>query len=216
LIKKNFTKNHVIVFGINTIDNVTEEYFNSLVVIDNNFKILHKYNKKKLVPFGEFLPLEFFFNKIGLKKITEGQGSFSKGKKQENIILNNLNILPLICYEIIFPELTQKADRKTNLILNISEDGWFGDSIGPYQHFAKAIFRSIENNSFLIRSANKGISAIINNKGEILKQLNTDEAGSIEMNIPVIKSEYKNKNDLIFFILLFTYLIIFLIYKNKY
>ena len=215
LIKKNFTKNHVIVFGINTIDNVTEEYFNSLVVIDNNFKILHKYNKKKLVPFGEFLPLEFFFNKIGLKKITEGQGSFSKGNKQENIILNNLNILPLICYEIIFPELTQKADRKTNLILNISEDGWFGDSIGPYQHFAKAIFRSIENNSFLIRSANKGISAIINNKGEILKQLNTDEAGSIEMNIPVVKSEYKNKNDLIFFILLFTYLLIFLIFKNK-
>ena len=121
----------------------------------------------------------------------------------------------MICYEIIFPELIQKADEKTNLIVNISEDGWFGDSIGPHQHFAKAVFRSIENNSFLLRSANKGISAIINNKGEIVKQLNADEVGSIEMNIPVMKSEYKNKNDLIFFILLFTYLSIFIILKKK-
>ena len=191
------------------------KYFNSLVIIDNNFKLLHQYNKKKLVPFGEFLPFEFFLNKIGLKKITQGQDSFLKGDKQGNIVLNDLNILPLICYEIIFPELTQKADIKTNLILNISEDGWFGDSIGPHQHFAKAIFRSIENNSFLVRSANKGISTIINNKGEIVKKLNTNEVGSIEMDIPVIKSAYKNKNDLIFFILLFTYLLIFLIFKNR-
>ena len=132
-----------------------------------------------------------------------------------NIIINNLNILPLICYEVIFPELTQQSNSKTNLIVNISEDGWFGNSIGPQRHFPKAIFRSIENNSFLVRSANKGISAIINNKGEIIKQLNTNEAGSIEMYIPVIKSEYKNKNDLIFFILLFTYLLIFLIFKDK-
>ncbi len=215
LIKKNFTEKHLIVFGINTIDKVTGKYFNSLVIIDNNFKLLHQYNKKKLVPFGEFLPFEFFLNKIGLKKITQGQDSFLKGDKQGNIVLNDLNILPLICYEIIFPELTQKADIKTNLILNISEDGWFGDSIGPHQHFAKAIFRSIENNSFLVRSANKGISTIINNKGEIVKKLNTNEVGSIEMDIPVIKSAYKNKNDLIFFILLFTYLLIFLIFKNR-
>ena len=150
-----------------------------------------------------------------MKKITEGHGSFSKGKKQKNIILNDVNILPLICYEIIFPELTQQASSNTNLIVNISEDGWFGDSIGPHQHFAKAIFRSIENDSFLVRSANKGISAIINNKGEIIKTLNTYETGSIEMDIPLLQSEYKNKNDLIFFILLFTYLSIFLIFKNK-
>ncbi len=121
----------------------------------------------------------------------------------------------MICYEIIFPELAQKANNKTNMIVNISEDGWFGNSIGPHQHFAKAIFRSIENNSFLVRAANKGISAIISNKGEITKKLNTYETGNIDMDIPLLKSEYKNKNDLIFFILLFTYLTIFLIFKNK-
>ena len=72
--------------------------------------------------------------------------------------------MPLICYEIIFTELVQKSDQNTNLIVNISEDGWFGKSIGPYQHFAKGIFRAIEHNSYLLRSTNKGISAIINNK----------------------------------------------------
>ena len=215
LIKNNFTENHSILFGINTLDKNSGEYFNSLVIVNNKFEILHQYNKKKLVPFGEFLPFEEVLNKLGLKKITQGHGSFSKGKIQENILFNNLNILPLICYEIIFPELTQKANSQTNLIVNISEDGWFGNSIGPHQHFAKAIFRSIENNSFLVRSANKGISAIINNKGEIIKKLNTYEAGNIEMDIPLLQSEYKNKNDLIFFILLFTYLFIFLIFKNK-
>ena len=121
----------------------------------------------------------------------------------------------MICYEVIFPELIQKSDYKTNLIVNISEDGWFGNSIGPQQHFAKAIFRAVENNSFLVRSANKGISAIISNKGQIIKKLNVNEAGNIEMEVPLIISEHKNKNDLIFFILLFTYLIIFLIFKNK-
>ena len=215
LINNSFKEKHLILFGINTLNKNTGEYFNSLIVVNDKLKILYKYDKKKLVPFGEFLPFEIFFNKFGLKKITQGYGSFSQGKIQKNFILNNLNILPLICYEIIFPELSQKANEKTNLIVNISEDGWFGDSIGPHQHFAKAIFRSIENNSFLVRSANKGISAIINNKGEIIKELNTFETGSIEMDIPLLKSEYKNKNDLIFFILLFTYLSIFLIFKKK-
>jgi apolipoprotein N-acyltransferase len=176
---------------------------------------LHNYNKIKLVPFGEFLPFEKQLNKIGLKKITQGHGSFLKGDAQKNIVFNRLSILPLICYEIIFPELTQKANNKTNLIVNISEDGWFGNSIGPHQHFAKAIFRAIENNSFLIRSANKGISAIISNKGEIIKKLNVYESGNIEMDIPMLNNKYKNKNDLIFFTLLFTYLLIFLIFNYR-
>ena len=215
LIKNKFNKNHFILFGINTLDKNSGENFNSMIVVNNDFELIRQYNKIKLVPFGEFLPFEFFLNKIGLRKITQGHGSFSAGKEYKNIILDNINILPLICYEIIFPELSQKVSSKTNLVVNISEDGWFGDSIGPQQHFAKAIFRAIENNSFLVRSANKGISAIISNKGEIIKKLNINETGSIEMNIPLIKSEYKNKNDLIFFILLFTYLIIFLILRKK-
>ena len=108
----------------------------------------------------------------------------------------------------------QKSDYNTNLIINISEDGWFGKSIGPDQHFSKSIFRAIENNTFLLRSANKGISAIIDNKGNIIKQLKRNEAGSIEFEVPLIKSN-KVKNDLIFFLLLITYLSIFIIYRKK-
>ena len=215
VIQSNFTKNHLILFGINTFDKSSGKYFNSLVIVNHKFELLYQYNKIKLVPFGEFLPFENFLSQFGLKKITQGHLSFSKGKNKTNIVIDNLNILPLICYEIIFPSLTQNSNKKTNLIVNISEDGWFGNSIGPHQHFAKAIFRSIENNSFLIRSANKGISAIISNKGEIIKKLNTNETGNIEMNVPLLKSKYKNKNDLIFFVLLFTYLLIFITFKKN-
>ena len=88
---------------------------------------------------------------------------------------------------MIFTDLVYKSDENTNLIINISEDGWFGESIGPDQHFAKSIFRAIENNSFLLRSANKGISVIIDNKGNIIKQLNRNEAENIEFKVPLIK-----------------------------
>jgi apolipoprotein N-acyltransferase len=185
-----------------------------MLVINNKFEVIQIYNKRKLVPFGEFLPFENTLNKFGLKKITEGHGSFLNGQDNKNIILENLSILPLICYEVIFTNLIQQSAIDTNLIVNISEDGWFGKSIGPDQHFAKAIFRAIENNTFLIRSTNRGISAIIDNKGNILKRMNRNEAGNIEFEIPLIKSN-KTKNDLIFFILLITYLLIFLIYKKQ-
>ena len=160
------------------------------------------------------MPLETILNKFGLKKITEGYGSFLKGDNQTNLKINGLNILPLICYEVIFTKFIQSSDPNTNLIVNISEDGWFGNSIGPHQHFAKSIYRAIERNSFLIRSANGGISAIINNKGEVVKKLNSKEVGNIDLEVPLIKSKNKNKNDLIFFILLITYILIFNI-KNK-
>ena len=214
LIKKYFSKEHIIIFGVNQLDLKSGNFYNSMLVVDNNFTIIGNYNKRKLVPFGEFLPFENFLYNFGLKKITEGHGSFLKGIKNNNILINEINFLPLICYEIIFADLIQKSDSETNLIINISEDGWFGNTIGPDQHFTKSIFRAIENNTFLLRSANKGISAIIDNKGKIIKKLNRNEAGNIELNVPLIKSK-KIKNDLIFFVLLITYLLFFLIYKRK-
>jgi apolipoprotein N-acyltransferase len=186
-----------------------------MIVTNNNFELIQSYDKLKLVPFGEFLPFEKKLNKFGLKKITEGYGSFLKGTKNNILTIDKVNILPLICYEIIFTDLIQKSNYDTNLIINISEDGWFGNSIGPDQHFSKSIFRAIENNTFLLRSANKGVSAIIDNKGNIIKQLNRNDTGNIEFEVPLIKSK-KVKNDLIFFILLTTYLLFFFIYKKNY
>ena len=214
LISNNFSKNHLIILGTNTLEPSSGNLYNSMLIVDNDFKIIQSYNKRKLVPFGEFLPFENFLNNFGLKKITEGHGSFLKGLKNDNLIVDNLNILPLICYEVIFTKLVQNSNVNTNLIVNISEDGWFGDTIGPEQHFAKSIFRAIENNTFLLRSANRGVSAIIDNKGNIIKRINRNEAGNIEFEVPLVKSN-KIKNDLIFFILLITYLLIFFIYKKQ-
>ncbi len=214
LIKNNFSDKHIIIFGANKFDNETGKFYNSLFAINNNFEIIQSYDKQKLVPFGEFLPFEKLLSTLGLKKITEGSGSYSIGKKNENIIIDELNILPLICYEIIFTNLVQQSNHNTNLIINISEDGWFGKTIGPSQHYAKSILRAVENNTFLLRSANKGLSAIIDNKGNTIKQLNQNEAGNIVLEVPLIKSN-KNKNDLIFFIVLITYLCIFFINKEK-
>ena len=213
-ISDNFSHNHSIIFGANKLDKKTGNFFNSIFLVDNNFEIIQSYNKQKLVPFGEFLPFEKLLKKFGLKKITEGYGSFLRGDKNKNLIIGNLNILPLICYEVIFTNFIQKSSNETNLIVNISEDGWFGNSIGPDQHFAKSIFRAIENNTFFLRSANKGMSAVIDNKGNIIRQLNRNEAGSIEFEVPLIKSN-KNKNDLIFFALLITYIFIFFNYRKK-
>ncbi len=210
----NFDKNHFIAFGINRMDENGRGVYNSLVIVNNQMEILQEYKKQKLVPFGEFLPFEIILGNLGLKKVTEGFGSFLKGGKQGNLKVDTLNILPLICYEIIFTQFIQQSSLDTNLIINVSEDGWFGETIGPYQHFAKATFRSIEQNSFLVRSANKGISAIISNKGEIIKNLQPNETGNIQLEIPLIKNKYKNRNDLIFFLLLFTYILIFYFYKK--
>ena len=215
IIEENFNKNHLILFGINTFDQEKNGLYNSMVIVDNRLEIIQQYKKQKLVPFGEFLPFKKILNNFGLKKITEGHGSFLKGNKQGNLIINQLNILPLICYEVIFTKFIQQSNLETNLIINISEDGWFGNTIGPHQHFAKGIFRAIEQNSFLIRSTNKGISAIINNKGQVVKKLNALEAGNIELEVPLIKTNNKNKNDLIFFALLFTYISFFKFNKKN-
>ena len=148
LISRNFSKNHFILFGVNKLEKESGNFYNSMLIVNNNFKILQSYNKRKLVPFGEFLPFESLLSNFGLKKITEGHGSFLKGFKDNNLVIDNLNILPLICYEVIFNDLVQRSGEDTNLIINISEDGWFGKSIGPDQHFSKSIFRAIENNTF--------------------------------------------------------------------
>ena len=213
--EKEFSDNHLILFGVNTTADNQDDHqvFNSLVIINNKFDVLFKYNKIKLVPFGEFLPFNNILGNFGLKKITEGYGEFSRGEEASIFMLDKLKLLPLICYEIIFPELSNNQKQK-NVIVNISEDAWFGKTIGPSQHLAKAIFRSIENNVFVIRSANKGFSAFIDNKGQLKKSLQPNEAGIIELNVPFIDNTQKNyKIDLIFFALLFTCIIIFLTFK---
>jgi len=100
IFEENYSDEHKIIMGINSMEET--KVFNSMVVLDRYLNILAKYNKNKLVPFGEFLPFENFFNKFGLKKITQGYGSFSKDNERNIISINNINFVPLICYEIIY------------------------------------------------------------------------------------------------------------------
>ena len=103
---------------------------------------------------------------------------------------NEKFILPLICYEIIYSGKIKNKKSIPDLVVNISEDAWFGQSIGPHQHFSKAIYRSIEEGIFIARSANKGISAFIDPNGRMLKSLNTGESGNIELNFPHFNQIY--------------------------
>jgi len=224
LFSNKFSDNHLIILGINNFDyaddSINQKYFNSLVVLNNKLEILSLYNKINLVPFGEFLPLESILSKFGLKKITQGYSSFSPGDERKTINLDNtLNkklILPLICYEIIYSGKIKNKNQFPDLLVNISEDAWFGNSIGPYQHFSKAIYRSIEEGIFIGRSANRGISAFIDPNGRVLKSLNTGESGNIELNFPHFNQStfFSNYGNKIFFLLILLYILLILFLKK--
>ena len=218
LFKENFSENHLLVIGINsqTSENGNINYFNSFSIYDNNLNLLNSYNKVNLVPFGEFLPFENILRAIGFRTITNNYQSFSRGDKREIIQLNkenfSLKILPLICYEIIY---SGKLFENSNfdLIINISEDGWFGKSIGPEQHFVHSIFRAVESGKYILRSANNGIAAIINPIGIIEKRVQFGKSGYVDLGERkkiqlTVFSKYGNK---IFILLILLY--IFLIFS---
>ena len=190
LFSKNFSTKHKIILGMNVYEK--QKVYNSLLVLDNKLNVLKKYYKNKLVPFGEFLPFEQILTNLGFKKITRGYQSFSADNLRNSISLNNFNFIPLICYEIIYSGKINKSDKDYDFILNISEDGWFGNSIGPIQHYSHSVFRSIEEGKAVIRSSNNGISAFINPKGQVIDKILTTEKGFIE-----IKS-FKKSNKTIF------------------
>ena len=221
LFSNNFGDDDLIIMGLNSVEKNENKNlsFNSMAVFSNKLELIKNYNKVNLVPFGEFIPFENILGLIGFKTITNEYRSFSRGKTREPINIKNnkinLNLLPLICYEIIYSGKLSK-NKDFDYMVNISEDGWFGNSIGPKQHFAHSIFRSIESGKYIIRSANNGISAIINPIGIVEKKIEFGSTGYIDFSeSKSIKSTlfllYGNK---IFLILILLY--IFLIFSfNK-
>lgn len=216
---KNFSKNHFVVLGVTnpSISNNKINFYNSLVVLNNNAEIVSVYNKIKLVPFGEFIPFENLLAKWGLKKITFGYSSFSSGIERKEIrIFNNLSFLPLLCYEIIYSGDLKLNSNDYNLIINISEDGWFGDSIGPYQHLVHAIFRAVEQGVPIVRSTNKGMSVFISPNGKIMNSLELNKSGFIDLNLFFLKEKTlfsMLENYIFYFIILLS--IIFVIALRK-
>ena len=216
IFKENYNINHRLILGINSINQ--NKIYNSLIVLNNESELLYKYNKNKLVPFGEFLPFENFFKRVGLKKITQGYQSFSSDNKREIFNIDKLKFIPLICYEIIYSGKINPNKKYYDFILNISEDGWFGKSIGPAQHLSHSIFRSIEEGKNIIRSTNNGVSAFINPKGQIIKQIS--EKGYFDVDkIKRVNKTYFAKHDnkiFFYFVLIYiTFTVILKIRENK-
>jgi apolipoprotein N-acyltransferase len=147
-----------------------------MINLSNN----HIYNKVHLVPFGEFIPfneqlrgLISFFD-MPMSYVNKGNNSQMPFKLEKR---GETAISPLICFDIAFSETVRKSNISSKFMVNISNDTWFGNSIGPYQHLDIARARAIENNKWLIRSANDGISAIIDNNGTIVDKLSKGERG---------------------------------------
>lgn len=168
-----------------------DSVFNSLLVQYPNEPIRHVYAKKHLLPFGEYIPHRCFLSKIlpsqWLQKITPGSQDFSPGPSYEPTRLPHIPpFRTLICYEAIFPEeVCRSTQDRPQWLLNITNDGWFGHSPGPYQHFASARFRAIEQGLPLVRVANTGISAIVDPVGRIIHSLPLYFQGILDGFLPV-------------------------------
>ena len=161
------------------------ELFNSLV----NVKTDQIYKKQHLVPFGEYIPFKTLLNPI-LIYFGAPISDISPGKPDQLSIQvkDSLNAAPLICYDIVFGNDVRKAVKSSDFIINISNDSWFGQSLGPYQHLEISRIRAIENNKWLLRSTNDGFSAVIDNKGTIVDILLKGEQGVLNQEIGINNS----------------------------
>jgi apolipoprotein N-acyltransferase len=160
--------------------------FNSLMVFDDAGGLASVYDKTHLVPFGEYLPLQPLLESIGLEQLTRMRGGFTEGPAGQPLV--TAGTLPpgggLICYEAIFPGLI--VGQRPQLLINVTNDGWFGNTTGPRQHFHQARARAVELGVPLVRAANNGISALVDPYGRVVAKLNLNERGVVDVSVPVV------------------------------
>jgi len=172
----------------------SEDYkiFNSMLIFDNN-SLIKTYDKRHLVPFGEFVPLHrylgFLFIDQIVDQITGGGVGFSGGEGEKMIKLSKFSFNPLLCYEVIFSdEMLDKNSSLPDMFINLTNDAWFGVSTGPFQHLQMARMRAIEYGRPLIRVAQSGISANINHYGEVIDKISLNKRAIMDISV------YKNNN----------------------
>ncbi|WP_439395463.1 apolipoprotein N-acyltransferase [Bradyrhizobium sp. PMVTL-01] len=159
--------------------------YNSIYVIDHDGSVLSVYDKLHLVPFGEFLPYQELMEKLGFEQLTRVRGGFIAGSGRHALPVPTApSALPLICYEAIFPGEVAGRNERPGWIVNLTNDGWFGISTGPYQHLEQARMRAIELGLPLVRSANTGISAVIDPVGRTVASLGLGIEGILDANLP--------------------------------
>jgi apolipoprotein N-acyltransferase len=160
-------------------------YYNSLLLIGDDGVLVSASDKEHLVPFGEYLPAADFLESLGLTQIVTTPGGFSSGGPRKNIsIPGKLKINPLICYEVIFPRATRASDGRADVMVNVTNDAWYGRTPGPYQHLRSAQLRSVEQGVPLLRVANNGVSAAIDARGRIMDALALDAIATIDISVP--------------------------------
>ncbi len=157
-------------------------YYNSLVTYDRQMNAITVYNKSHLVPFGEYMPYRQY---IPLTALSGFEGFEAGAGPETQSIDNLLKISPQVCYEVIFPGASVNGNEAPpDLIINVTNDGWYGDSAGPRQHLAMGRFRAIEEAVPLARSANTGISGVFDAYGRLVSHIKLNEAGALNMALP--------------------------------
>ena len=158
------------------------DYFNAILVIARGGRILDSYDKVHLVPFGEYLPFDALLRRLGLRNFVAVPGGFEPGRERRLLAVPGLPAAsPLICYEAIFSgRATPDTGPRPRFLLNITNDGWFGVTTGPWQHLAQARLRSIEEGLPMVRDAATGISALIDPYGRITDSLALGNAGILD------------------------------------
>jgi apolipoprotein N-acyltransferase len=164
--------------------------FNSILVFSEQGSLVASYDKTHLVPFGEYLPLQPLLEAVGLRQLTRLRGGFNVGASPRPLLdIPRLPpAAPLICYEAIFAGAVVEGNERPGLLLNVTNDGWFGDTTGPRQHLHQARVRAVEEGLALMRAANNGISAAVDPYGRILARLDVDARGTIDVGLPAALS----------------------------
>ena len=205
-------KNTTLILGLLRTDE--KKVFNSLVFLNSKGDIIHNYDKIKLVPFGEYIPFRQY---LGALTDMLAPKDFTSGKLKSNPTVYGFeNIITLICYEILFTnEIVKRLSKNTNLLINITNDAWFGKTIGPYQHLALAKIKAVEFGLPLARVANTGISAYVSPYGEIIGRIPLDIKGVKTFDlIPALDSTlYKIYGEYIFVVSILMLLVINAIYN---
>ena len=160
-----------------------QRLYNSAEALDHDGNLVGSFDKFHLVPLGEYVPLRSVFPFIN--KITPGDVDFTEGPGPRTLTLPGLPpVGPLICYEVIFPGRVVDPDNRPQWLLNLTNDGWFGTSSGPYQHFTAARLRAVEEGLPLVRAANTGISGLIDPYGRVLSQIELGKSAVRDLPLP--------------------------------
>lgn len=160
-------------------------FYNALQVVRDDGAIIDSSDKVHLVPFGEYLPLSDLLASLGLRQFVNAPGGFEVGSRRKMLGVPGLPpVVPLICYEAIFPGQVRPQNGTPGVLLNVTNDAWFGQTPGPYQHYAQARLRTIEEGLPLVRAANDGISAVVDPYGRELASLPLGVEGVLDSALP--------------------------------